>query len=104
MKGLGGGRGNMIGKCGLTVEECLRWALSEPVSVHVVGLLSMEQLKEAVRIGRAFKPLTAEERAGLLARTREEAGDGRYELFKSTKMFDSRHHRELHGFRPDLVG
>jgi aryl-alcohol dehydrogenase-like predicted oxidoreductase len=104
MKGLGGGRGNMIGKCGLTVEECLRWALSEPVSVHVVGLTSVEQLKEAVRIGREFKPLTAEERAGLLARTKEEAGDGRYELFKSTKMFDSRHHRELHGFRPDLVG
>jgi hypothetical protein len=48
--------------------------------------------------------MPAPEREQLLSRTKEEAGDGRYELFKSTKMFDSRHHRVLHGFQPGLVG
>jgi hypothetical protein len=28
----------------------------------------------------------------------EEAGDGRHEWFKSTQFFDSKYHREQHGF------
>jgi hypothetical protein len=27
-----------------------------------------------------------------------EGGDGRHELFKSTKVFDGPHHRKQHGF------
>jgi predicted aldo/keto reductase-like oxidoreductase len=104
MKGLGGGRGNLLGKSGLTFQDCLKWCLNVPVSTQVLGLTSIEQLKEAVKVAQGFKPLPAAEREQLLSRTREEAGDGRYELFKSTKMFDSRHHRLLHGFQPDLVG
>lgn len=104
MKGLGGGSGNMLGKSGLTFEECVRWCLSAPVATQVIGLTSVDQVKAAVAAARAFQPMQAAERKALLARTRPEAGDGRYELFKSTKMFDSRHHRMLHGFQPGLVG
>jgi predicted aldo/keto reductase-like oxidoreductase len=104
MKGLGGGRGNLLGKSGLTFEECLKWCLNVPIATQVVGFTSVEQLREAARIAREFKPMPAPEREQLLSRTKEEAGDGRYELFKSTKMFDSRHHRVLHGFQPGLVG
>lgn len=104
MKGLGGGRGNLLGKSGLTFEECVRWCLAVPIATQVIGITSMEQLKAAVAAARAFQPMSAAERKALLARTRPEAGDGRYELFKSTKMFDSRHHRILHGFQPGLVG
>jgi hypothetical protein len=38
----------------------------------------------------------------LLARTKEEATDGRHELFKSSKAFDSSHHRKQHGFDLDV--
>jgi aryl-alcohol dehydrogenase-like predicted oxidoreductase len=104
MKGLGGGRGNLLGKSGLTAEECIKWCLNVPVSTQVIGITSIEQLKQIAKLAREFKPMAANERQALLARTKEEAGDGRYELFKSTKMFDSRHHRVLHGFQPGLVG
>jgi aryl-alcohol dehydrogenase-like predicted oxidoreductase len=104
MKGLGGGRGNLLGKSGLTFEECLKWCLNVPVSTQIVGFTSIEQLKQGAKIAHEFKPMSASEREALLARTKEEAGDGRYELFKSTKMFDSRHHRLLHGFQANLVG
>ena len=104
MKGLGGGRGNMLGKSGLTFDECIQWCLNVPVSTQIIGLTSVDQLKHAVKVAREFKPMPSEMRQTLLSRTKDEAGDGRYELFKSTKRFDSRHHRLLHGFDPDLVG
>jgi aryl-alcohol dehydrogenase-like predicted oxidoreductase len=104
MKGLGGGRGNLLGKNGLTFEECLKWCLGVPVSTQVVGFTNVGQIREAVKIAQDFKPMAEPDRRQLLSRTKEAAGDGRYELFKSTKMFDSRHHRLLHGFEPNLVG
>jgi len=82
----------------VTVEECYRYFLSQPVSVQVVGLASMEHLKEAVRIARNLKPMADQEKTTILSRLREIVGDGRYELFKSSKAYDSAHHRRQHGF------
>jgi len=63
---------------------------------------SVEQLKQNIAIVRNFKPMTAAEKTALLARTKEEATDGRHELFKSSKAFDSSHHRKQHGFDLEL--
>jgi predicted aldo/keto reductase-like oxidoreductase len=82
----------------LTVEECYRFCLSQPVSTQVVGVTSLDQLKQDIALARHFKPMTAAEKNALLARTKDEATDGRHELFKSSKMFDSPHHRKQHGF------
>jgi predicted aldo/keto reductase-like oxidoreductase len=98
MKGLGGGRGNLLGKEGLTAEECVRYCLSVPVTTQVLGMTSMEQLKQDVAIARSFKPMSAGEKSKLLARVKEAAGDGRYELFKSAQSFDGVVHRRQHGF------
>ena len=97
MKGCGGD-GQMLAKGAVTVEECYRYFLSQPVSVQVCGLGSMEHLKEGVRIARTFKPLTAGEMETLQSRIRDVQGDGRFELFKSSKRFDSAYHRQQHGF------
>jgi len=97
MKGCGGD-GRILADGKATVEDCYRYFLSQPVSVQVVGLASIEHLKEAVRIARSFKPMTADEKKNLLSRVRDEVGDGRYELFKTSKRFDSAHHRRQHGF------
>jgi predicted aldo/keto reductase-like oxidoreductase len=98
IKGLGGGRGNLLGKEGLTVEECVRYCLSLPITTQVLGMTSIEQLKQNIAIARNFKPMAAAEKSQLLARVKESAGDGRYELFKSAQVFDGIVHRRQHGF------
>jgi predicted aldo/keto reductase-like oxidoreductase len=100
MKGLAGGHpeGRLVSKAGLTVEDCLRYCLSLPVSTQVVGITSMQQLKQDIALARSLKAMSAGEKNALLARVKEEAGDGRHELFKSTKAFDGGHHRRQHGF------
>lgn len=97
MKGCGG-EGNMLRAGLVTVEECYRYCLSQPVSVQVVGLAEMDHLREAVRIGRSFQPFSEAEMTALMQRVREPQGDGRYELFKTSQRYDSGYHRQQHGF------
>jgi predicted aldo/keto reductase-like oxidoreductase len=98
MKGLGGGEGRLVARAGFTVEECYRYALSLPVSAQVMGITSMAQLKQDIALARNFQPMPAAERTALLERAREQASDGRHELFKSTQTYDGPHHRRQHGF------
>lgn len=100
MKGLGGGatEGRLIEKLGLTAEQCYRYCLSLPITAQVMGITSMAQLKADVKLAREFKPMTAAEMDALRAKVREEATDGRHELFKSSKVYDGPHHRKQHGF------
>ena len=86
MKPLGGGillKSNI-----LTAPECLRWALSQPVSVVITGIESMERLTQALELVRDFRPMAQSEADALLARTKEAASAGKYELFKTTGVFD----------------
>ena len=55
MKGFGGGSG-IAGKAGLTAAEAYRYALSQPVSSQVVGIASMEHLKQASRWRATSRP------------------------------------------------
>jgi len=100
MKGLGGGatEGRLIEKLGLTAEQCYRYCLSLPITAQVMGITSMSQLKADVKLAREFKPMTATEMDALRAKVRDEATDGRHELFKSSKLYDGPHHRKQHGF------
>ena len=97
MKGFGGGSG-MLAKAGLSATEAYRYALSQPVASQVVGLTSMEQLREAIALARNFTPMPAEDQKALTDRLRDVATDGRFELFKSSQMFDGPVHRRQHGF------
>jgi aryl-alcohol dehydrogenase-like predicted oxidoreductase len=98
MKGLAGGTGTLIEKASLTAEECFRYCLSVPVSTQVVGITTLAQLKADVALARGFKRMAESEMQKFAARFVDVAGDGRYELFKSTKNFDGPHHRRQHGF------
>jgi predicted aldo/keto reductase-like oxidoreductase len=100
MKGLAGGypQGRLISHAGLTAEQCYRYCLSLPIAVQVMGINSMAHLKADVALARNFKPMSAQEKQALLARVKDAAGDGRHELFKSTKNFDGPHHRKQHDF------
>jgi uncharacterized protein len=100
MKGLAGGypQGTLLEEVGLTATECYRYALSLPITSQVVGITSMEQLKEDIALARDFTPMSKQDQHALIARVKDVAGDGRFETFKSTKQFDGSHHRKQHGF------
>ena len=97
MKSLGG-NGSIVTKAGVPVEDALRYVLSLPISTLVSGIDSEKVLDQNLKIVREFKPLTPQERAAIEGQTLAMAGDGRFELFKSSKMFDGPVHRKQHGF------
>jgi predicted aldo/keto reductase-like oxidoreductase len=73
----------------VSARECLRYAMSLPVSVTITGIDSMEILAQALDVVDTFTPLTSQERAALLARTASAAREGQSELYKSSSHFDS---------------
>jgi len=68
--------------------EALHYSLTQPVSVVITGIDSMPVLDQALTAVKTFKPMTQEQVAALLDRTRGAAADGRFELFKTTAHFD----------------
>lgn len=97
MKSLGG-TGEMVKKGVLTVEECLRYVLSLPVAVLVSGIDSLGVLRQNLEIARSFKAMTAAEMTAVREKCAKYAGDGRFELYKTSKRFDGPPGREQHGF------
>lgn len=100
MKGLAGGhpQGRLIEKFGLKAVDCYRYALSQGITSQVVGITTMAQLNEDIAMARNFKPYSDAEKQTLLSKVKDEASDGRHELFKSAKDYDGPHHRRQHGF------
>lgn len=78
----------IVGSGLVTPQECLGYALSLATDTVITGIDSQAVLDQALAIGRGFKPLSPDERAALLARTREAALSGRFERFKTTAHFD----------------
>jgi uncharacterized protein len=97
MKSLGG-NGSIVSNAGVPVEDALRYVLSLPISTLVSGIDSEKVLEQNLKIVREFKPLTDHERQAIEAKTLSVGGDGRFELFKSSKAFDGPVHRRQHGF------
>lgn len=100
MKSLGGA-GQLVLRAGIAVEDCLRFALSQPIATLVCGMESTADVDQNVRVARDFQPMSAAEQEALVARTRAIAADGRYEWFKTTQYFDSGTHRRQHNY-PDF--
>jgi aryl-alcohol dehydrogenase-like predicted oxidoreductase len=73
-----------------TVEpiEALHYSLTQPVSVVITGIDSMQVLEQALTAVKTFRPMTQEQITALLDRTRDAAADGQFELFKTTAHFD----------------
>jgi predicted aldo/keto reductase-like oxidoreductase len=101
MKSLGG-TGKIVADGILTIEEALRYVLSLPIAALVSGIDSEKVLEQNLAIVRDFKPLAATEMAAIETKVQTIAGDGRYELFKSSKVFDGRFHRKQHGFATEI--
>ncbi len=81
--------GALVRKLGFDAVECLRYAMSLPVSVVITGCESPRILRQAIDLARDFTPMTEEERSSLLARTFELGKDGKEEGFKTTDFYDA---------------
>jgi aryl-alcohol dehydrogenase-like predicted oxidoreductase len=68
--------------------EALHYSLTQPVSVVITGIDSFPVLEQALTAVKTFQPMTQQQVAALLDRTRDAAADGRFELFKTTAHFD----------------
>ena len=59
------GEGRLIGK--LDLRKMLHWVLSQQIDVALTGVGSLKEVEENITHARAFKPMTAQERALLEA-------------------------------------
>ena len=55
----------------------------------ITGIDRLEILDQAFEAARTFRTLTAARRKALLARTAASAARGRFEMFKTTSLFDA---------------
>lgn len=66
-----------------SVEECLRFAMSMPVSTVVSGISTMEHLEQNIAIAKNFVPMTEIEISTLLEKTYAAAQEGKHEWYKA---------------------
>jgi aryl-alcohol dehydrogenase-like predicted oxidoreductase len=72
----------------VTPVECLHYAMTLPTSTVITGIDSLKILKQDLEAVKTFQPLTDNQLADLLARTRSAASEGRFEGFKTSNGFD----------------
>jgi uncharacterized protein len=99
MKSLGGS-GELVKYGGVTPAEGLRYAMSLPVATTISGMESLEVLKQNLEVARGFEPYSADQMQALRNRCQPLAGDGHFELYKTTKFYDGEEGRQQHHFPP----
>lgn len=102
MKSLGGS-GAIVSKAGVSVEDALGYVFSLPIATLVSGIDSEKVLDQNLKVARAFTPMSDDQRDALERKHLAVAGDGRFELFKSSKSFDGPVHQKQHGFEPSIA-
>jgi aryl-alcohol dehydrogenase-like predicted oxidoreductase len=68
--------------------EYLHYSLNLPTSVVITGIQSQRDLDQAFEAVRTFTPMDKSKVAELLSRSRPYALEGKYELFKTSSVFD----------------
>jgi aryl-alcohol dehydrogenase-like predicted oxidoreductase len=98
-----GGHGEPVQKGVLTATEALRYAMSLPVATTISGVEEMHILEQNLKIAQNFTPMTPDEMQALRERCRYYAGDGRFELYKTSIKFDNPEARLAHDFPIDMA-
>jgi aryl-alcohol dehydrogenase-like predicted oxidoreductase len=62
-----GGNGKVVRDGKITAEKAIHFALSQPITVQIVGMKSVEELRENLQIVRNFKPMPQAEQDKLTA-------------------------------------
>lgn len=95
------GHGESITKGVLTPQEALSYAMSLPVTTTITGMEKPEILDQNLKVAQGFRPLSQEQMQGLRDRCKQMAGDGRFELYKTSLKFDNPEARLAHNFPLD---
>ena len=69
--------------------DMLHFSMSLPVSVVITGIDKPEILEQAFQAAKTYKPMSKEQVAALLSKTKVAAAKGATELYKTTWQFDS---------------
>jgi aryl-alcohol dehydrogenase-like predicted oxidoreductase len=96
-----GGDAIQIRKKVVTPQEALRYAMSLPVSTTISGIDSMKVLRQNLKVAQGFRQMSQKQMDALRRRVRDEAMDGRYELYKTTAKHEGPTGRKQHGFPGD---
>jgi aryl-alcohol dehydrogenase-like predicted oxidoreductase len=72
----------------VTPIEALHFGLNSPASVVITGIDSVEILNQAFQAIESFKPMDEHEVAQILAKTKDAAMTGKFELFKTSSHYD----------------
>ena len=98
-----GGHGEPVQKGVFTAAELLRYAMSLPVATTISGVSELPILEQNLRLAQSFTPLSPAEMDDLRKRAKPYAGDGRFELYKTSIKFDNPEARLAHEFPLDLA-
>lgn len=96
------GHGDPVQKGVFTAEEMLRYAMSLPVATTITGISDLAILEQDLKIAQGFTPLSNAEMQSLRLRAKPYAGDGHFELYKSSIKFDNPEARLAHDFPLDM--
>ena len=96
-----GGTAAAIKKGLVKGEEMLRYAMSLPVTTTITGMESLDVLRQNLKIASGFQPMNPADMDALRNRCAEVAGDGRYELYKTSIKYDNPEARLPHRYPID---
>jgi aryl-alcohol dehydrogenase-like predicted oxidoreductase len=72
----------------VTPMKALHFGLNSPASVVITGIDSPAILEQAFEAVKTFSPLDRQQVAAILAKTKEAAMTGKFELFKTSSHYD----------------
>jgi aryl-alcohol dehydrogenase-like predicted oxidoreductase len=87
------GSGLLLRSGVVSASEGVRYAMSLPVSVTIIGVDSIGVFHEDLHTALGFEPMTEDEKEAVLARAADAAHTGRYERYKTTTDFDGTTHQ-----------
>jgi aryl-alcohol dehydrogenase-like predicted oxidoreductase len=97
-----GGHGEPVQKGVFTARELLSYAMSLPVATTISGVSELSILEQNLKIAQGFTPLGEREMQALRERAKPYAGDGHFELYKTSLKFDNPEARMAHDFPVDM--
>lgn len=89
--------------CDITPEEALRYALGLEASVVISGMDSLDILHRNMAVADDFVPMSDEEIAVLLERSKPYAPHGTFEPFKTSHAYDGAEGRRAHDYPLDAA-
>jgi uncharacterized protein len=96
------GHGEPVQKGIFTADELLRYSMSLPIATTITGVSELSILEQSLKIAQAFTPFSDTEMQALRLRAKPYAGDGHFELYKTSIKFDNPEARLAHDFPLDM--